>query len=191
MKRFSRIFVPVVLLLAAGFIAVAEAQEPERKPARVLDLLPMMLGTFDGSTPGNELHAIITALSSPSPSNVSNLSIRVTGKYLDAGVREQGVLRLESQGRSLVATYVPHFDPTVGMLSNEALVFQPRELEAACSFDVSPRGDGFYGETIGQTTCARAIRGATGKWSFEVEAGALRFRNAQSGETLRFKRVSK
>ena len=111
MKRFSRIFVPLVLL-AAGLVVVGEAQEPERKPARVLDLLPMMLGTFDGSTPGNELHAIITALSSPSPSNVSNLSIRVTGKYLDAGVREQGVLRLESQGRSLVATYVPHFDPT-------------------------------------------------------------------------------
>ena len=103
MKRFSRIFVPLVLL-AAGLVVVGEAQEPERKPARVLDLLPMMLGTFDGSTPGNELHAIITALSSPSPSNVSNLSIRVTGKYLDAGVREQGVLRLESQGRSLVAT---------------------------------------------------------------------------------------
>ncbi|HEY7114771.1 MAG TPA: hypothetical protein VIA45_17720 [Thermoanaerobaculia bacterium] len=191
MMRFSKILLSAMLLVA-GLAASAAAQTttPQR-PARVLDFVPMLTGTFDGSTPGNELHAIISSLASQSPADVSNLSIRITGKYLDTPVRLQGVLRLESQGRTLVATYVPHFDPTVGIVSTEALVFQPRELEAACSFDVSPRGDGFFGETIGQTTCARAVRGATGKWSFEVEPGAIRIRSAGSGETLRFKRVSK
>jgi hypothetical protein len=55
---------------------------------------------------------------------------------------------------------------------------------------MGPKGDGFYGETVG-STCARAIRGALGKWTFEVEPGSMRIRNTASGETLRFKRVEK
>jgi hypothetical protein len=35
------------------------------------------------------------------------------------------------------------------------------------------------------------MRGAVGKWTIEVEPGSIRIRNVKSGETLRFKRVSK
>jgi hypothetical protein len=31
---------------------------------------------------------------------------------------------------------------------------------------------------------------AIGKWTFEVEPGSVRLRSSDSGETLRFKRVS-
>jgi hypothetical protein len=36
-----------------------------------------------------------------------------------------------------------------------------------------------------------ALRGAVGKWTVEIEPGSIRVREVKSGETLRFKRVSK
>ena len=167
------------------------AQTRETTASEVLNLASMLTGTFEGSTPGNELAVIVTGTVSPATATIYNLPVRVTGKYQDAGVREQGVIRLENQGRTVSLTYLPHFDPTASLISSEALAFTPQELEAACNFDVVPRGDGFYGQTLGQTTCARAIRGAVGKWSFEVEPGSIRIRNAGTGETLRFRRTSK
>ena len=172
----------------------SSAPEPpenrERNVNAVLDIGPMLTGTFQGSTPGNNLTAITNGTLAPTTGSVFDLSIRVTGSYMDAGVREQGVIHLENQGRTVSLQYIPHFDPAVGMLSSDALQFTPRELEAACNFDVKPRGDGYVGETLGTTTCARAIRGAIGKWTFEVEPGSVRLRSSNSGETLRFKRVS-
>jgi hypothetical protein len=56
---------------------------------------------------------------------------------------------------------------------------------------MKPKGDGFIGETLGTTTCARAIRGAIGKWSLEIEPGNMRIRNTDSGQTLRFKQTGK
>ncbi|MGE5277337.1 MAG: hypothetical protein ACM3SU_10115 [Acidobacteriota bacterium] len=209
MKRFLRT-VPVALLalaLAPGCSSSGGGSHPsgaapagaatapqatrETTASEVLNLASMLTGTFEGSTPGNELAVIVTGTVSPASATVYNLPVRVTGKYQDAGAREQGVIRLENQGRSVSLTYIPHFDPTAGLISSEALAFTPQELEAACNFDVVPRGDGFYGLTLGQTTCARAIRGAVGKWSFEVEPGSIRVRNAGTGETLRFRRTSK
>jgi len=209
MKRFERT-VPVALLavaLASGCSSSGSGSPPSGAPpagaatapqatrettaSEVLNLASMLTGTFEGSTPGNQLAVIVTGTVSPSTATIYNLPVRVTGKYQDAGVREQGVIRLENQGKSVSLTYIPHFDPTAGLISSEALAFTPRELEAACNFDVVPRGDGFYGQTLGQTTCARAIRGAVGKWSFEVEPGSIRIRNAGTGETLRFRRTSK
>lgn len=209
MKRFERT-VPVALLavaLASGCSSSGSGSPPsgaapagaatapqatrETTASEVLNLASMLTGTFEGSTPGNQLAVIVTGTVSPSTATIYNLPVRVTGKYQDAGVREQGVIRLENQGKSVSLTYIPHFDPTAGLISSEALAFTPRELEAACNFDVVPRGDGFYGQTLGQTTCARAIRGAVGKWSFEVEPGSIRIRNAGTGETLRFRRTSK
>jgi len=209
MKRFERT-VPVALLavaLASGCSSSGSGSPPsgaapagaatapqatrETTASEVLNLASMLTGIFEGSTPGNQLAVIVTGTVSPSTATIYNLPVRVTGKYQDAGVREQGVIRLENQGKSVSLTYIPHFDPTAGLISSEALAFTPRELEAACNFDVVPRGDGFYGQTLGQTTCARAIRGAVGKWSFEVEPGSIRIRNAGTGETLRFRRTSK
>ena len=75
-------------------------------------------------------------------------------------------------------------------MSANAARFSEEEANAACGLVMDAKGDGFAGETVG-TTCARAIRGAIGKWSIEVEPGSMRIRNTKSGETLRFKRVEK
>ncbi len=187
----------VPMLTAAAFLALAmgAAQTPEGARANpvslALDLGPMLTGTFEGTTPGNALKAVLTVTGAVSPSDNYSLALRVTGTYADAGVREQGLLNLQNAGRSIVLQYTPHFDPGVGILSQDFLQFTPEEERSTCSFDVKPRGDGYFGETTGSSTCARAIRGAVGKWSFEVEPGTVRIRNSGSGETLRFKRVAK
>jgi hypothetical protein len=86
--------------------------------------------------------------------------------------------------------YIPHFDPTVSALSTNVARFTDEEANAACGLVMDPKGDGFAGETVG-STCARAIRGAIGKWTIEVDPATIRIRNVKTGETLRFKKVSK
>jgi hypothetical protein len=75
-------------------------------------------------------------------------------------------------------------------MSANAARFSEEEANAACGLVMGPKGDGFLGETVG-STCARAIRGALGKWTIEVEPGSMRIRNTATSETLRFRRVEK
>ena len=114
-----------------------------------------------------------------------------SGAFEKNNIFQQGVIRLETQGRDVYFTYIPHFNPQVTALSNDAGRFTERELSSACSFVMNPKGDGFAGDTLGSATCALAMRGAVGKWSVEVEPGQVRVRNVDSGETLRFKKTSK
>jgi hypothetical protein len=189
------VHLPGVAVVIAAFLSAAAspAQEPppqERSANLAGELAEMLAGTFQGSTPGNDLSLIVTSVMSPASPSQFDLPIRVSGKYGDSGARLQGVIHLENQGKGVLLQYTPHFDPVVGGFSAE-LQFTPQELAATCNFDVNVRGDGFFGQTIGSTTCVRAIRGAVGTWTFEVETGSIRIRNSGSGETLRFKRVSK
>lgn len=192
MKTLSRGSIPALFLFAVLiFPASAGGQSKERSVNLAANLAELFPGTWEGSTPGNSLTAVITSSISPTSASIFHVALRVSGKYQDTQVRQQGVLRLENQGRAVYATYIPHFDPAVGGLTTDALRFNPRELEAACSFDMSPRGDGFGGTTSGSTTCARAMRGAVGKWSLEIEPGSIRIRSVDTSETLRFKKTSK
>ena len=178
---------------SSGAGSAAPDQAGQRREVHgnaVFDLASMLSGTFEGITPGNELHATVMAAGVQPTALAYNLAVTITGKYQQTNIRNQGVLHLESQGRGVSVAYVPHFDPATGNIGLQALRFSREELDAACSFSVKPRGDGYYGETVGSTTCARALRGAVGKWSLEVEPGSVRIRNAQTGETLRFKRTS-
>lgn len=178
---------------SAGGGAAAPGQSGERRQtsgSAVFDLASMLTGTFEGSTPGNELRATIVATGLQSSVSAFNLAATITGKYQGTSVRQQGVIHLEGQGRGVYVAYVPHFDPAAGTIGLQALRFTREELESACSFTVKPEGDGYVGETVGSTTCARALRGAVGKWSVQVEPGSIRLRNVATGETLRFRRVS-
>ncbi len=156
---------------------------------QVFELASMLSGTFQGSTPGNEL--LLKLRSVPTdPQHAYDLFLEVTGRYQGENVRRQGLLRLELQGRDVYVGYIPHFDVTVTSLSPNAARFTDEEANAACGFNLKPSGDGFAGETTG-ASCAVAMRGALGKWTIELEPGSIRLREAKSGETLRFKRVSK
>lgn len=174
--------------LLAGILAVV-LPATGASANRAYDLAAIISGTFQGSTPGNQLRLdlrpVTTDLEHP-----YDLFLEVTGRYQGENVRRQGVLRLESQGSHVYVGYIPHFDATVTAFSPRATQFTDEEAGAACGFTLDPRGDGFAGETTG-STCTFALRGARGKWSIELEPGSIRVRETTTGETLRFRKPGK
>ena len=169
-------------IFGAGF-PLGGAVEPAAAVAAILS------GTFRGSTPGNDLRLDLRSIATD-PQHLYDFFFECAGRYQGDNVRRQGVIRLETQGRDVYLNYIPHFDATVTSLSPQATRFSESELNAACGLTLSPRGDGFAGETPG-SGCAQAMRGALGKWTIEIEPGSFRIRDVKTGETLRFKRVSK
>lgn len=182
MKRY----VAAALVLAAAFASRALAQSD----TRVYQISSMLSGTYEGATPGNHLMLRLSPVTLE-PARPYDLFLSVTGQFEKDNILQQGVIRLETQGKDVYFTYIPHFNSQVTALSNDAGRFTERELSSACSFIMNPKGDGFTGDTLGSTTCALAMRGAIGKWVVEVEPGTVRVRNTDSGETLRFKKTSK
>jgi hypothetical protein len=169
-----------MLLLTTAFLPAAD---PTSQIAGILS------GTFQGSTPGNELRLDFRAVPTDSQ-HLYDLFIDISGKYLGQIVKRQGLIRLESQGKGVYVGYIPHFDATVTALSPNATRFTDNEANAACGFTLAVAGDGFSGETT-VSTCAFALHGGTGKWSIDLEPGSIRVRNVASGETLRFQRAGK
>ncbi len=177
-------------ILRATVIAIILAFSlPAAGADAVFEVTSILSGTFKGSTPGNDLRLDLRPVTTDSL-HLYDLFFECTGRYQGENVRRQGLLRLEAQGPNVYVGYIPHFDATVSALSPEAARFTESEANAACGIVLNPRGDGFAGETPG-ATCAMALRGAQGKWTIEIEPGSIRVRAVKSGETLRFKRVSK
>ena len=170
-------------LLALALPAVAATQN------QVLDLVSILSGTWQGSTPGNDLRLEIRSVTTD-PSHPYDLFLSISGRFGKTNVRQQGLMRLESQGRTVYVGYIPHFDPTVTALSPNAARFTSEEANAACGLNLKEEGDGFSGETVG-SSCVRAIRGAIGKWILDMEPGSIRLQHAESGETLRFQKAAK
>ena len=185
MKRTSRVTILAAAVLAAA-LPLAAAGAGDNTPYELANLLS---GTWQGSTPGNDLRLQIRSATTD-PSHLYDLYVQVSGKYQGDNVRQQGLIRLEGQGKSVYFGYIPHFDPTVTAMSTDVARFSEEEANAACGLVMDPKGDGFAGETVG-STCARAVRGALGKWTIELEPGSIRIRNVASGETLRFKKAGK
>ena len=182
-----RLAIPV-LLAAAGLLA-GGVSIAAPSGTQVFDLATILSGTFQGSTPGNDLRLDLRPVATDTQ-HPYDLFLEVTGKFQGQNVRRQGLVRLELQGKDVYFGYIPHFDATVTSMSADATRFTDSEANAACGFHLAPRGDGFAGETSG-STCAFALRGAAGKWAVELEPGSILLRDTKSGETLRFKRVSK
>lgn len=176
----------LALVLAAAFAPRLWAQSD----SRIYQISSMLSGAYEGATPGNHLLLRLSSVTLE-PARPYDQFLSVSGTFEKDNVVQQGVIRLETQGKDVYFTYIPHFNSQVTALSNDAGRFTERELSSACSFVMNPRGDGFVGNTLGSTTCALAMRGAIGKWSVEIEPGSLRVRNVDSGETLRFKKTSK
>ncbi|HYT32564.1 MAG TPA: hypothetical protein VEO37_08225 [Thermoanaerobaculia bacterium] len=173
--------------ILASLLAICAVASAADNP--VYDIANILSGTFQGSTPGNELRLDFRPVPTD-PQHPYDLFVEVTGKYLGQNVRRQGLLRLESQGRGVYVGFIPKFDATVTALSPDATRFSESEANAACGFTLRAQGDGFSGETT-PSVCAVALRGGTGKWSIELEPGTIRLRNVVSGETLRFRRQGK
>jgi hypothetical protein len=185
------------LLLVAGALSAGCATQgatppPERRSSASPEIAfsSMLTGTWQGVTPGNELRIDIDNVLLRSLQHSHDLFIRVAGRYERTNVNQSGYMHVQNQGNDVFVGFIPHFDPTVTSLSPRAGRFTASEANAACSFYVAPRGDGFHGETRGGS-CALAMRGAVGKWEIELEPGTLAVRHVESGETLRFRKVSR
>lgn len=190
--KILRLFLALSLVsLAAARCASSAAGGAASAPNPMANFASMVSGVFHGSTPGNGLTLDVKNAGLFAPTDAFSLFLTTSGQYQGSNVRQEGLIRVENQGQNVSLTYIPHLDPTVGSLSPEAMRFTPEELRSACTMVLSPRGDGYAGETVGSTICAQAIHGAIGKWTVEIEPGAIRLRNVQSGETLRFQRASR
>jgi hypothetical protein len=176
---------------AAVFALVASLLLPRAAAAEMSahDLANMLTGVFVGSTPNNHLKLDVQTINSD-PGNEFDLFLSVSGEFETTTVHQQGVIKLQPQGRGVYFGYVPHFDPTVTAISPAADRFSQREADAACGFMLNEKGDGFSGETLG-SACAVAMRGAVQKWTIEVEPGTIRLQDPKTGETLRFTKLVK
>lgn len=183
----TRMLTPV---LAAMLITASASLTAATQNDKLYEIASILQGRFEGSTPGNKLQLDMSTITLD-PQHPWDVFVQVTGRFENDNVRQQGVIRLESQGGDIYFTYIPHFDPAVTVLSNDVGVFTERELTSACSFVMKPAGDGFEGQTLGITACALAMRGAVGKWSVELEPGGIRLRSVETGETLRFTQTQK
>ena len=175
------------IALIASLAGIGAASAADSSP--VASIATILSGTFQGSTPGNELRLDLRSIPTDAE-HPYDLFLEVSGKYQGQSVRRQGLLRLETQGSGVYLGYIPHFDATVTALSGRATQFTESEANAACGISMNAAGDGFAGETPA-SGCAIALRGVLGKWTLELEPGSIRVREVKSGETLRFKRVGK
>jgi hypothetical protein len=190
MKPGSKTGAGAILVAAALALGCSSTPPPagnREARASLPDLVSMLTGRFQGTTPGNELQLELSTLGAQAGTSF-DLFLTTAGRYRDTNVRRAGLLRLQTQGKDVHAAYVPHFDSTVASMSRSAALFTPEELNASCSLYFEPNGDGFVGETRGGVTCAQAMPGTVGKWTIEVDPAGIRVRNVESGETLRFAR---
>lgn len=183
MRRLLSVAVILVSTLTTALAAPASAN-------KIYDMAALLSGTFEGSTPGNHLQLDLRPVSLD-PAYPFDLFLSVTGTFEKDNVRQQGIIRFEQQGQAVFFSYIPHFNSQITSLSADAGKFTETELSSACMLSLKPRGDGFFGDTLGSTSCSLAMRGAIGKWTLEFEPGNLRLRNEKTGETLRFRQVKK
>jgi hypothetical protein len=175
-------------LAAALFLWLTATAYGARAP--IDNLARYFTGSYKGVTPGNNLLIQITPVTIDL-SNPYDYFVTVSGQFEKTNVREQAVLRIESQGDSIHVGYIPHFDPAVSAMSSSVARFNSDELNAACGVYLKVEGDGFGGETR-PSDCARAIRGTAARsWRIEIEPNRITLKDAKTGETLRFEKEEK
>ena len=145
-----------------------------------LGLARQLAGNYEGvSGSGNKLRIAVQ----PARRRLNNtveeatvlqeqrLSFTVEGKYNGNDVFFDGFLSLQPQGNAVHS------------------VWTIRHARTGCEMDIHPAGDGFEGVTL-HDLCRTAAQSANpGKWEFQTEPNAFSLHNAETGETLRFRKT--
>ncbi|HEX7186091.1 MAG TPA: hypothetical protein VF756_29970 [Thermoanaerobaculia bacterium] len=150
-------------------------------------LASMLTGSYQAE--GTDLRLDIGSLGKTVGAEGYRLFARVTGRNGGQNVREQGVVRLDTEGGDVLVTLIPHFDATITELSPNVGQFSPAELNAACDLYLRPAQGGYAGATQGSGTCIRAVGGAVGQWSVTVQPDTIRLSGSQAGQELVFRRI--
>ena len=185
----------VVLGIACAVLGLpGEEKSSPKNP--VATLADMLLGTFRGSSPGNDLMIVSTRVPGTPTSQLDRLDVRVTGTYEGDAVVLRGLWRISYQGDQVWLVFIPGVDPTeaAGRFSSPA--FSPTEMAVGCWTILSPRGNGFEGIVRPFPNCrnavqARAIQSVEKEWNLHFRTDGMRFRNTQTGEVLSFTRAPK
>jgi len=184
---------------AFGVACVALALPAEDKPARptspVAALSGLLLGTFRGSSPGNDLTIVSSRVVLTPTSQLDRLDVRVTGTYRGDAVVLRGLYRISYQGDTVWLVFIPGVDPTEAA-RRTAGAFSPTEMAVGCWTILAPRGDAFDGTIRPFPDCrkaiqARDVQSVQSEWSVHVGPDGMRFRNRETDETLSFTRAPK
>lgn len=119
-----------------------------------------------------------------------NLLATASGTYEGRSVSEQGVLTLQTEGRDVRMSVIPHFGEPVTSLSPDVNRFSGTEIQAACTLYLQPYQQGWAGATQGPGTCVQAITGAAGDWQIEIQPGTIRLSDPKTQRTLVFREAA-
>jgi hypothetical protein len=145
-----------------------------------LGLARQLAGNYEAvAGPGNKLRIAVQ----PARRRLSNtveeatvlqeqrLSFTVEGKYNGNDVFFDGFLSLQPQGNAVHS------------------VWTIRHARTGCELDIHPAGDGFEGVTLNDLCRTAAQSPNPGKWEFRTEPNSFSLRNAETGETLHFRKI--
>jgi hypothetical protein len=186
----------VALSIACAALGLPAEKKTSGPKNLVAALSDMLLGTFRGSGPGNELMIVSTRVPGTPTSQLDRLDVRVTGRYQGDAVVLRGLWRISYQGDQVWLVFIPGVDPTEAARRFSSPAFSPTEMAVGCWTILSPVGNGFEGTVRPFPDCrnavqARAIQSVEKEWSLRFGQDGMRFENAQTGEVLAFTRAPK
>jgi hypothetical protein len=194
--RFVCALAALALTVGATFAAGGvNARESKNPPSNsVARLTRMLLGTYRGSSPENDLTIVSRRIHTSLTSQLEELDVRVTGTYEKDAVFLRGLWRISPQGDDVSLVFIPGTDPLDSARRFSGPAFSPTELDAGCWTLLASRNGAFEGRIRPFPNCRNAVQAgalqSVGKeWSVQLGADGLRFENAQSGETLSFARA--
>ncbi len=186
-----------MLTLSGGIMLLASESRAGEKPPTdpVAKLTRMLVGTFRGSNPENDLTIVSTPLGSAPTLRLGRLEVRVTGTYRGDAVLLRGLWRISDQGDAVWLVFIPGVDPIEASRRFSDPTFSPPELEAGCWSLLTSRDGAFEGMVKPFPNCRNALRAgevqSVGKeWSVRFSTGQMRFENRETGEILSFSRAA-
>ncbi len=187
---------PTLVFSGGLLLLTGEARVPEKPPAKpAAELTRMLVGTFRGSSPGNDLTIVSAPLGATPTLQLEKVQVRVTGRYKGDAVLLRGLWRISYQGNALWLVFIPGVDPVEAARRFSDPTFSPTELEAGCWTLLTRRNDAFEGTVKPFPNCRAAlgageVQSVAKDWSVRFSAGEMRFENREAGETLSFSRAA-
>lgn len=151
------------------FVLTCPAARADDEPS--LDLARQLQGWYEGvAGPGNRLKILFQPAGSPGP-YAFGFEVTIQGRYEKTNVNLYGTLFLEREGK--------------------AVRFRWQTARGGCDLPLRRAGDGFEGETLPGACLTAFQKPVPAKWKFEIDpGGSIRLKSAETGETLRFRKIS-
>ncbi len=176
--------IKISLVLAAIFLVSAPRSAAAQGSAS--EVASMISGTHQLRNEDSDVRLQIS--STGGVGSTMNLLVTASGTYKGKEVRQQGVIRLVSEGPDVRVTVIPHFSP-VTELSPDVNRFSEIEQRSACTLYLERDEGKWTGATEGPGTCVQAVTGAAGQWQVEILRGALRFVDVGTKQALCFQKT--